>query len=185
MRKREDIYQALLEHGRGLKNEVAMAQMLASLLVGKGGMPAYLGFERETFEGMVDYYFPKAGLSFGVAQTHFEEMKRLRGAEKDELRTLLSRYCEAGGEEQAWVTDILVTGCMGNDHLWQDLGLWSRTVLKVFMEDNFPRLALKNEQDMKWKKFLYKQLCSQEGIYTCRSPSCEVCIDYANCFGGE
>ncbi len=38
---------------------------------------------------------------------------------------------------------------------------------------------------MKWKKFIYKQLCITEGIYTCRAPSCEVCADYADCFGPE
>jgi nitrogen fixation protein NifQ len=38
---------------------------------------------------------------------------------------------------------------------------------------------------MKWKKFLYRQLCLEEGIYVCRAPSCEVCKDYDLCFGPE
>ena len=74
---------------------------------------------------------------------------------------------------------------MASDHLWQDLGLWSRQDLSALMADNFPALKAKNDRDMKWKKFLYKQLCNQEGIYTCRSPSCEVCADYQACFGPE
>jgi nitrogen fixation protein NifQ len=74
---------------------------------------------------------------------------------------------------------------MGNDHLWQDLGLWSRDYLGLLMTQSFPALAAKNEHDMKWKKFLYKQLCEQAGINTCRSPSCEYCTDYLNCFGPE
>jgi nitrogen fixation protein NifQ len=53
------------------------------------------------------------------------------------------------------------------------------------MMDNFEPLALRNDKDMKWKKFLYKQLCEAEGIYVCRAPSCEVCVDYDNCFGNE
>jgi len=53
------------------------------------------------------------------------------------------------------------------------------------MTRNFPVLAAKNDRDMKWKKFLYKQLCQREGIYICRAPSCEVCADYAKCFGPE
>ena len=51
------------------------------------------------------------------------------------------------------------------------------------MHDNFRPLAEQNTKDMKWKKFLYKQLCIGEGIYVCRAPSCEVCVDYAACFG--
>ena len=84
-----------------------------------------------------------------------------------------------------WITTIVVNGCMGNDHLWQDLGLWSRQELSTLMQRNFPSLAAQNDRDMKWKKFIYKQLCLQEGIYTCRAPSCEVCVDYQQCFGSE
>ncbi len=50
---------------------------------------------------------------------------------------------------------------------------------------NFPDLVARNSKDMKWKKFLYKQLCEAEGLYVCRAPSCEVCKDYQQCFGPE
>jgi nitrogen fixation protein NifQ len=53
------------------------------------------------------------------------------------------------------------------------------------LQYNFPELAAKNDQDMKWKKFLYKQLCEAEGLYLCRAPSCNVCIDYPKCYGSE
>jgi len=32
------------------------------------------------------------------------------------------------------------------------------------MRRNFPPLAARNRKDMKWKRFLYKQLCEAEGI---------------------
>jgi len=80
---------------------------------------------------------------------------------------------------------IVVAGCMASDHLWSDLGLWSCTDLTALMRRNFPALAARNVRDMRWKHFLYKQLCETEGIYTCRAPSCEVCDDYPGCFGPE
>lgn len=83
------------------------------------------------------------------------------------------------------MAEIVIAGCMGSDHLWQDLGLWQRADLTHLMLHNFEPLALRNQRDMKWKKFLYKQLCEAEGIYVCRSPSCEVCIDFHSCFGSE
>ena len=83
------------------------------------------------------------------------------------------------------MAEIVTTACMGGDHLWQDLGLHSREYLSRLMTENFPSLAAKNVHDMKWKKFLYKQLCEKEGINTCRSPSCEYCVDYLSCFGPE
>ena len=61
----------------------------------------------------------------------------------------------------------------------------TRDDLTALMMRNFPALAGQNTRNMKWKKFLYKQLCETEGIYTCRAPSCEVCVDYAQCFGPE
>ena len=48
-----------------------------------------------------------------------------------------------------------------------------------------PGLARANTGDMKWKKFLYRRLCANEGIYVCPAPSCGVCKDYAKCFGPE
>ena len=78
---------------------------------------------------------------------------------------------------------VVAVGCMGQDHLWQDLGLTDRSELNALMRRNFPSLAARNVKDMKWKRFLYKQLCEAEGIYACRAPSCEVCTDYHVCFG--
>jgi len=86
---------------------------------------------------------------------------------------------------ELWTARIVAVGCLGSDHLWQDLGLWSRAELSALMERNFPTLAAKNVHNMKWKKFLYKQLCIAEGVYVCRAPSCEVCADYDACFGPE
>ena len=49
----------------------------------------------------------------------------------------------------------------------------------------FPGLARKNVQDMKWKKFLYRQLCEREQLLICKSPTCAECSDYDLCFGAE
>jgi nitrogen fixation protein NifQ len=102
-----------------------------------------------------------------------------------DLRELLLANRNGRHDSEIWLADILIAGCLGDDHLWQDLGLWNRADLSQLMHQNFRSLALRNDKDMKWKKFLYKQLCETEGIYTCRAPSCAVCADYANCFGPE
>jgi nitrogen fixation protein NifQ len=86
---------------------------------------------------------------------------------------------------ELWMAKIVTAACMANDHLWQDLGLWSRSDLSQLMQTNFPELAARNVHDMKWKKFIYKQLCEREEIRICRAPSCEVCADYDKCFGPE
>ena len=74
---------------------------------------------------------------------------------------------------------------MADNHLWQDLGLPSRKELSLLMQTHFTGLAQRNSGDMKWKKFLYRQLCERAGLMVCRSPSCGVCSDYQACFGPE
>ena len=74
---------------------------------------------------------------------------------------------------------------LGDNHLWQDLQLGSRAELSALMHHWFPALVAKNVGDMKWKKFLYRELCKQADVLICKSPSCAVCTDQPVCFGPE
>lgn len=105
--------------------------------------------------------------------------------EQAELIALMRTHRAGDSPSELWMASIVASACLGSDHLWQDLGLWCREDLSSLMLRNFPTLAEKNVHNMKWKKFLYKQLCNAEGIYVCRAPSCEVCADYQACFGPE
>ena len=87
--------------------------------------------------------------------------------------------------ETRWLAHALSQASLGDNHLWQDLHLPSRRELSSLMSRWFALLAARNDRDMKWKKFLYKQLCDRAGINACRAPSCSVCTDYAKCFGPE
>jgi nitrogen fixation protein NifQ len=118
----------------------------------------------------------------------FVARREHRDDEVDDLIVLLGEYADpaAGSSaEIARVVEFVATACMGDNHLWQDLQLASRAELSALMRHWFPALAAKNDRDMKWKKFLYKQLCEREEIFICRSPSCAVCCDYDKCFGPE
>ena len=42
-----------------------------------------------------------------------------------------------------------------------------------------------NNQNMRWKRFLYKQVCDRNGGMLCKSPTCGDCSDYAFCFAPE
>jgi nitrogen fixation protein NifQ len=70
-------------------------------------------------------------------------------------------------------------------HLWRDLGLRNRTELSDLMQRHFTMLARWNVNDMKWKKFLHRLVCSSEGFTICASPVCSECNDYDVCFGEE
>jgi nitrogen fixation protein NifQ len=177
-------YGVLISHGRGWPNDDTLARMLATQAGGGGSLPIGLGLAPAEFAALLARHFP--GVTLPVAPRRPPPVWDPRLLEeKEELIKLLDFYRAGQDDSERWLSVIVATGCMANDHLWEDLGLWSRRDLSELMMRNFPALAAKNDRDMKWKKFLYKQLCEQEGVYLCRAPSCAVCCDYARCFGPE
>ena len=155
----------------------------ASWCVGQSVLPDYMGLEPEQFQRLKNSYFQDDTLPEQAPSGHCIDFNRM--LEKEDLINLLTRYSRTNTLEMNWLISILVASCLGDDHLWQDMGLWSRAQLTALLNYNFPELAAKNTQNMKWKKFLYKQLCEEEGLYVCRAPSCNVCIDYQKCYGAE
>lgn len=177
-----DTHARLMAYAQGRANDDALACMLASLRHGGGAMPKRLGLSESWFEAMLQHHFPGAPQDFSSSGSCVDER---RDDELEDLRTLLLCHRAHESVSEMWVAEMISVACLAHDHLWQDLGLWRRKDLASLMRNNFPTLAARNDLDMKWKKFLYKQLCETEGVYICRSPSCEVCIDYAACFGRE
>ena len=166
----------------GLPNDDLFARMLVSQAGEQSALPAGLGLESHDFSALMTRHFPAFGLPAPLARP--PDLGE-RSAEWDELLALLMEYRAGADPSETWMATIVATAFMGGDHLWQDLGLWSRGDLSQLMARNFPGLTTLNDRDMKWKRFLYKQLCNSAGVYVCRSPSCEVCTDYAKCFEPE
>lgn len=179
----ESIYGWLMSSRQGLANDGALAQMLVSQLLGQGSLPTGLGLSSDAYAALKVRHFSGVVLPLIHRQPPVWDARLLE--EKGELIALLNEHRAGEDLSETWMSVIIATGCMANDHLWQDLGLWSRRDLSELMARNFPTLAAKNHRDMKWKKFLYKQLCEREGVYLCRAPSCAVCCDYAKCFESE
>ena len=105
--------------------------------------------------------------------------------EYEEIVRLLNDHSRDNSDETQHVVAYVADACMGSNHLWQDMQLQDRKTLSDLMLYFFPALAAKNTDDMKWKKFFYKQLCEREDIFICKSPACGECVDYNQCFGAE
>jgi len=175
------LYAELMAHAAGFPNEELFAQMIASQMAGEGALPPKLGLDEESFAALLQRHFP--GVELVLRATAYQEDPR--ALERGDVLSLLLNHRANQDNSECWMAEIVTAACMANDHLWQDLGLRSRDFLSRLMMQNFPALAAKNVHDMKWKKFIYKQLCEQEGINACRAPTCEYCVDYLNCFGPE
>ena len=120
-----------------------------------------------------------------LAARRFAGCAALRADEYEDVLALLLEYRNDGSAETTWLAGAVAAACMGDNHLWQDLGLANRQELSDLLQTHFPLLYAKNTGNMKWKKFFYKQLCERAEIRACRAPSCAVCADYKACFGPE
>ncbi len=108
-----------------------------------------------------------------------------RADEFEDLRELLMAHGRNREEGTRWLACAIATACLGENHLWQDMGLPNREMVSLLLRHYFTALYEKNTGNMKWKKFFYKQLCDRSGINACKAPSCQVCGDYTSCFGPE
>lgn len=177
------LYSQLLQCRQPLPNQEILASIIATWQDQGGILPQYLGLSEGAFKSLMTHHFPHFDFQYLKNISRTIDIKRF--PEVDELINLLQNHRNLKIKSSSEMVEIVAVGCLGNDHLWQDLGLWSRPQLSALMKTNFPTLAARNTKDMKWKKFLYKQLCETDGIYVCRSPSCDVCVDYQKCFSPE
>lgn len=101
------------------------------------------------------------------------------------LRDLLGQCCAERSDFALALAAMVARRAQSPNHLWQDLGLANRGELSQMMARHFPRLAARNTQDMKWKKFLYRTICRDAAYQLCTAPSCAECDDFEVCFGDE
>lgn len=181
--RRSQIFDALTAADCENPNHRWLAMIIASWRCGRNVLPDYLGLPPEQFFDMSRRLFSGVELPYQAASGITLDYDRM--LEKEDLINLLRASTGQHNEESEWLISIVVSACLGSDHLWQDMGLWDRSELTALLTHNFPELANRNTKNMRWKKFLYKQLCESEGLFLCRAPSCEVCSDYPECFGSE
>ena len=175
----------LLAHAPDAEDPMALAFASAidiarssARLVGRPGF----GLAAEEFAALMDRYFPGAKPIFPARA--FGNKGGIETDEFDDVVRLLLEYRADDSPEGRWLAYAIAACCMGDDHLWQDMGLPHRQALSELLTRWFPELAARNN-GMRWKKFFYKQLCERDGAFVCRSPSCGTCSEYANCFGPE
>jgi nitrogen fixation protein NifQ len=142
-----------------------------------------LGLTRPALARLIDRFVPEAaGL---LDRLPADAGPGEDAIEEPDVRAYLLE-CRAGADEaEAWAAAIVARRGRAPNHLWQDMGFADRGELNLFLRRHFPELVRRNARDMKWKKFLYRELCQREGVLICKSPVCDACSDFAACFGPE
>jgi nitrogen fixation protein NifQ len=167
---------------------LALAGVLAAAARGaiKPPNPA-LGLDGARFQTLLTRYFP--ALDQQICAEHCAGChpwgSNPSSDEFDDLVALLMAHSTYDGEEAEWLAHAIASACMGDGHLYHDMGLPNRQALSDLLSQHFTSLYEKNVGNMKWKKFFYKQLCDQAEVKVCQAPSCQVCVDFHVCFGPE
>jgi len=120
-------------------------------------------------------------------EARFIDALRERRTEADAIAALLvaGRTASMGSDEVGGLAFAIAAGCLGDRHLWRDMELADRALLRELLETYFAPFAAGNDRDMRWKKFIYRKLCHWEGFTACRAPSCGECAGFEECFSPE
>lgn len=149
------------------------------------GTAAALGLDDDDLHTILDRYFPDAepalsGQSRGQAPPQPSQAV---------LALLLTHLPDKTGlrnhRDAMWLARILATRAAHPGHLWVAMGLFERAELSAAIRRHLPSLAAANHQNMRWKRYLYKQVCERNGGTLCKAPSCGACSDYALCFAED
>jgi nitrogen fixation protein NifQ len=181
---RIDDYATLLATARDPTDELtlAFAGIIARALA-TGQHPLIRGLPPADLRRLLDTFFPSAELALGDADAATGDP--VLADELADLVDLLLEFRREPSEVLTWLSHAIGCAALGNNHLWQDMGLPDRACLSRLMAHQFPGLAARNSGDMKWKKFFYRQLCERAEVPICKSPNCRDCVDYQVCFGPE
>ncbi len=175
-------------------NLVFVKQIMCAQLSGKVILPHGLGLDKTSYQklrkAVNDKYLMAQEIQWykddwtlvRERASLCRELFSMKAPERKELITLL---CHHKNKQDPWtelMAVIVATACLTKFHLWESLGLETRAQLGELIKHNFPTLHALNTENMRWKRFFYRQLCAEGGDYICKSPSCEECKSYSECF---
>ncbi|WP_213992215.1 nitrogen fixation protein NifQ [Sodalis sp. dw_96] len=166
--------------------EIWLRRLMINHLEGRARFPADMGLPSAAYRQLAQrVLLAPVPRSHALRQQDdlLTLLQHSRRPERQGLAEWLQQYMVPRG---APLNQLIAGGSLGFNHLWQDLGLSSREELRELMTDCFPELVRMNHRNMRWKKFFYRQLClAESGEITCRSPSCEQCVEQETCFAPE
>jgi nitrogen fixation protein NifQ len=185
------IYRSLLETATPLGIEELDRQMFAGLFATvsqeKGPLTAALGLTEDEISELLKTYFP--GYGYSILNQSSADMSTLVTVNLDILNILLAHVpCDStGGKNQTseWLARVIASRAAHPGHLWVAMGFFERAQLSAAIRRHLPTLAAANDKGMRWKRYLFKQVCEMNGGMLCKSPNCGDCSDYAICFAPE
>jgi nitrogen fixation protein NifQ len=185
----DPVYALLINSPKPERVNNADRHLFASLIAVATQEPhetaAALGLVDSDLASILKTYF--LGIDLAALQPHQTSAEQAPPeCSKDVLSILLSHLPLAPGHRDlyasVWLAHILAARAAHPGHLWVAMGLSERPQLSAAIRRHLPSLAEANQQNMRWKRYLYKQVCDRNGGTMCKAPNCGVCSDYSLCF---
>lgn len=157
-----------------------LASILALASSEGGSLPARAGLTDAELGDLFSHYFAARIESSGDHETSLVDADEI-----EIVRDLLLENRSSEGECGRWLAAMIARRAMEPNHLWEDLGLRDRSELTRLIARHFAPLARRNDKNMRWKRFIYRMMCENDGFVMCSTPVCSNCADYALCYGAE
>jgi nitrogen fixation protein NifQ len=158
-----------------------LASILALASTQGGALPARSGLTDAELTDLLSRCFGGRG----VAPSGEDSTSPVDADEMEIVRELLLANRSSDGECGRWLAGMVARRAMEPNHLWEDLGLRDRSELTRLIARHFAPLALRNDKNMRWKRFIYRMMCEDDGFVMCSTPVCSNCGDYELCYGAE
>lgn len=185
------VYQALMTSRSPGQDSEEDRHLFACLLAVASedarGPAAALGLNKRDLDAMLHRYFPAAAQAFCARylSPDAEPLPEQNAAVLSILLAHLPQHSDRVAlQASTWLARVLAARAALPGHLWVAMGLTERPQLSAAIGRHLPSLAAANHQNMRWKRYLYKQLCERSGGVMCKAPNCGACSDYALCFAG-
>ena len=185
----DTIYRRLIDSPAPPEIDEADRRLFAGLLAVAAGEPVFLhqavGLDKEKIADILNLYFPEVSLD-NLLYLSARAIKLPPQVNSDVL-SIIRSHIPTGSDGNpepvaAWLADILAARAAHPGHLWVAMGLFERPELSAAIRRHLPSLAAANNNNMRWKRFLFKQACDLNGGTMCKSPNCGDCSDYSLCF---
>ncbi|WP_407659927.1 nitrogen fixation protein NifQ, partial [Methylocystis suflitae] len=158
-----------------------LASILALATSEGGSLPAQVGLTDAELGDLFSHYFTARS----IESSGDREAGLVDADEIEMVRDLLLENRSSEGEFVRWLAAMIARRAMEPNHLWEDLGLRDRSELTRLIARHFAPLARRNDKNMRWKRFIYRMMCENDGFVMCSTPVCSNCADYALCYGAE
>jgi len=146
---------------------------------GLGPLSARLGLSGAAIAELRDRWLP------GTQLPDLDQPTPHIPQDQQAIATLILWRSKTTSDQGRWLSQILARRALEPRHLWEDLGLPSRPALSGLIQTFLPALAAANHQNMRWKKFFYRQICSDAAFSLCLSPCCDACAEKEDCFAPD